>query len=223
MKKPVLIFDYDGTIHNTIGIYEPAFRSAHEFLICEGVTDDEVIETKRIAGWLGLNTKEMWNDFDKNLPQHYKDMASSMVGNTMVELVRSHQAKWYDGAEEALDQLKESGYDMIILSNCKIAYKNAHMQEFGMDRWFTDFYDCESRCFIPKTEIVKEVMKAHPGNYIVIGDRKHDLQCARSIGAPFIGCLYGFCEEGELDSADITIKDVTELPEAIEKISKLCY
>ena len=27
-----IIFDYDGTIHNTLGIYEPAFREAYQWL-----------------------------------------------------------------------------------------------------------------------------------------------------------------------------------------------
>ena len=26
--RPFLIFDYDGTLHNTLKIYEPAFRAA---------------------------------------------------------------------------------------------------------------------------------------------------------------------------------------------------
>lgn len=216
--KPVLILDYDGTIHNTIHIYEEAFRSAHRMLVEEGVVEDEYISTRRIAGWLGLNAKDMWNDFKPDMDQKYKDLSSQRVGDGMVSFVKNHRAVWYPGAVEALDQLKREGYTMVILSNCKIAYRQAHWQEFRMDRWFDRFYDCQSFDFAPKTEIVKKVMEDYPGNYIVIGDRKNDLLCGKSIGAPFIGCLYGFCEEGELDDADLLLSDVSGLPEAVKRL-----
>ncbi|MCQ2507365.1 MAG: HAD hydrolase-like protein [Dorea sp.] len=218
MKKPVLIFDYDGTIHNTIQIYEQAFRSAHRLLVEEGVVKDEYISTKRIAGWLGLNAKDMWNDFQPDMEEKYKELSSQRVGEGMVSFVKDHKAVWYPGAAEVLDRLKEEGYPMVILSNCKVAYREAHWQEFQMERWFERFYDCQSFDFQPKTEIVKTVMKDYPGSYLVIGDRKNDLLCGKSIGAPFIGCLYGFCEEGELVEADLLIRDISELVDAVHKL-----
>ena len=33
--KPTLIFDYDGTIHNTMVIYESVFRKNYEWLVKE--------------------------------------------------------------------------------------------------------------------------------------------------------------------------------------------
>ncbi len=39
-----------------------------------------------------------------------------------------------------------------------------------MERWFEQFYDCESYGFCPKTEIVQEVIRDYPGPYLVIGD-----------------------------------------------------
>ena len=56
-----IIFDYDGTIHNTLGIYEPAFREAYQWLAEQNVVEEQRIETAQIAGWLGLNSKEMWD------------------------------------------------------------------------------------------------------------------------------------------------------------------
>ena len=50
-----IIFDYDGTIHNTLGIYEPAFREAYQWLSEQNVVEEQKIETAQIAGWLGLN------------------------------------------------------------------------------------------------------------------------------------------------------------------------
>ena len=68
-----IIFDYDGTIHNTLGIYEPAFREAYQWLAKQNVVEEQKIETAQIAGWLGLNSKEMWDTFLPELDQRYKD------------------------------------------------------------------------------------------------------------------------------------------------------
>ena len=64
-----IIFDYDGTIHNTLGIYEPAFREAYQWLSEQNVVEEQKIETAQIAGWLGLNSKEMWDTFLPELDQ----------------------------------------------------------------------------------------------------------------------------------------------------------
>ena len=140
-----IIFDYDGTIHNTLGIYEPAFREAYQWLSEQNVVEEQEIETAQIAGWLGLNSKEMWDTFLPELDQRYNDQASAIVGDSMVRQIRKHRAVWY------------------------------------------------------------------PGPYLVIGDRRQDLECARSCKSPFIGCLYGYGEKGELDGADYFVKSVEEI------------
>lgn len=82
-----------------------------------------------------------------------------------------------------------------------------------MKRWFERFYDCESYGFRPKTEIVQNIIREYPGPYLVIGDRKQDLECARSCGSLFTGCLYGYGDQGELDGADYLAEHVGDIPE----------
>lgn len=209
--RHTLIFDYDGTIHDTLRIYEPAFRQAYDWLVREGYTKRQEIASETIAGWLGMNSKEMWNAFLPELPQEIKDQASAMVGSGMTGRIADGQAVWYSGAEKMLDALKENGHTMIILSNCKVAYRETNWKEFDMQRWFARFYDCESYGFAPKTEIAKHIQKEFPGPYIVIGDRKGDLECARACGGLFIGCDYGFGQCGELDEADYIADSVEKI------------
>lgn len=208
---PTLIFDYDGTIHDTMRIYEPAFRRTFDWLTEEGYTDYQDIPSERIAGWLGLNSRVMWNTFLPELPQEIKEEASCRVGEGMIRRIENHEAKWYAGAEEILDTLKGRGYRMLLLSNCKIAYREANRKEFGTERWFERFYDCESYGFAPKTEIIKSVARDYPGPYVVIGDRRSDMELAEACKSPFIGCRYGFGEKGELDDADRIADSVTDI------------
>ena len=58
----------------------------------------------------------------------------------MIRQIRKHKAVWYPGAEEMLTALKNRGYHLVILSNCKASYREAHWKEFGMERWFDRFY-----------------------------------------------------------------------------------
>ena len=208
-----ILFDYDGTIHNTLRIYEPAFRETYHWLTEQKLVEEQKIESSAIASWLGLNSKEMWDTFLPDVDQRYKEQASKMVGDLMIRQIRNHKAVWYPGAEEMLTNLKKRGYRLVILSNCKVAYRKAHWEEFGMERWFERFYDCESYGFRPKTEIVQDIIREYAGPYLVIGDRKKDLECARSCGSPFVGCLYGYGEKGELNGADYLVDNIEEIPE----------
>ena len=60
-------------------------------------------------------------------------------------------------------------------------------------------------------EIEFVISEFNPRRNRVIGDRRQDLECARSCKSPFIGCLYGYGEKGELDGADYFVKSVEEI------------
>lgn len=215
--KPTLIFDYDGTIHNTMVTYEYAFRSTYEWLVREGEAPARELTSGQMACWLGINSREIWRSFLPEASEEVREAAGLRVVNLMVQQAREHKAVWYPKAEQTLDRLRDAGYRMVVLSNCKIAYREAHWEEFEMGRWFSAFYDCESYHFAPKAEIVRDIVRAFPGSFIVIGDRKGDLECARAIESPFIGCGYGFGEEGELDGADEIAKSIRDLPEILQR------
>ena len=195
MMTKTIIFDYDGTIHHTLGIYEPAFRETYQWLTEQKAAEEREIGSAEIAGWLGFNSKEMWNTFLPELDQSYKEQASRMVGDLMVRQIRKHKAVWYPGAEAS--------------------YREAHWKEFGMERWFDHFYDCESYGFRPKTEIVQEIIREYTGPYLVVGDRRQDLECARACKSPFIGCLYGYGERGELNGADHLAEHIEDIPQLV--------
>ena len=144
-------------------------------------------------------------------PEYWKE-AEKIVGDYMLNLVRNHEAQWYEGTTEVLDLLKAQGYHMVILSNSKYLTGKTHFEEFDMGRWFDKWYDCESFGWAPKTEIIKSVQSDYPGELVLIGDRKSDLDAALSIGSKFIGCLYGFGSEDELEGATHLISSISELP-----------
>lgn len=52
---------------------------------------------------------------------------------------------------------------------------------------------------------------------ILVGDRHHDVDGAKEIGIPVVGCLWGYAVEGEIENADYLIKTPSELNNVLEK------
>lgn len=216
MEKTILILDYDGTVHDTMAVYEPAFRRAMSELEALGWMEHKDYTYDEIKRWIGYNAKEMWNRFQPDFSQEQKDHGSSLVGKYMKAAVDNGSARLYPHSKEVLSKLHET-YELWYLSNCKNAYLESNRRNFGLDQYYDMFFSSEEFGFIPKEEIFRKI-RIPDRNYIVVGDRNADLSLAKENNLPFIGCLYGFCEDGELCDADVLISDITELPLAVEKL-----
>lgn len=206
-----LLFDYDGTLHETMRIYGPALRMACGDLAARGLIEPRHDSDAEIAAWLGFSTLEMWRRFLPELPQPEKERSSRMIGGEMLRLVRAGQAALYPQAEETLAALKARGHTLILLSNCRQAYLEAHVQAFGLARFFSACYCCEEFGDIPKYDIFPVIYEHWPGDYVVIGDRFFDLEVALRHDLPSVGCLYGYGSAEELSAATYRIPSLPEL------------
>ncbi len=206
-----LLFDYDGTLHESLKIYAPAFRRAMKYLEEKQLREEVVYTDEEIAYWLGFNVKEMWNSFMPGLSENEKNRCSQLIGAEMLRLTEEGQAQLYEGATLVLEELKKKGYELLLLSNCKISYLQAHKKTFQLEKYFTDFYCSEEYGFRSKFEIFEEIKKKYQGIFIVIGDRYQDMEIARKHELTFIGCTYGYGKEEELQWADKKIDNLQEL------------
>ncbi len=55
-----IYFDYDGTLHNSIKIYAPAFKKAYDFLVENNYAKQKMWRDEEIAKWLGYTSKILW-------------------------------------------------------------------------------------------------------------------------------------------------------------------
>lgn len=215
-----LIFDYDGTIHNSMLTYAPAFRDTMEWLSDSGYIAHRDYTDDEISCWLGFNSTDMWQSFHPELAPDIREKARLMLGKDMAERIDRGEGALYDGAEEMLSSLKKSGFTLIFLSNCRFHYLERHKRVFGLDRFFDYFYCCEAFDFIPKYEIFRKFSANHTGSFTVIGDRFHDIETAVRNGLSSIGCAYGFGSHDELSEADIIVDNIRDIPAAAEKLSR---
>lgn len=213
-----LIFDYDGTLHQSMLTYAPAFRATCKMLADKGYMAEKEFTDEEISYWLGFNSTDMWNNFLPDVPADVKENARIFLGQDMGQRVENGEGALYPHAEEVLAELKSQGHTLIFLSNCRVKYMERHSRVFGLQRFFDYFYCCEEFDFIPKYQIFRLFSLQHKGEFIVIGDRFHDIETAEKNGLKSIGCGYGYGKKGELSAADIIVDDITEIPKAVKNL-----
>jgi phosphoglycolate phosphatase len=206
-----IFFDYDGTLHNSINLYAPAFKKAYDFLVGEGIAQDRVWSDKEISYWLGFNPQDMWQNFMPNLSHELREKCSNIIGEEMKLQIEEGKPVLYEGALETLAYLKEKGYHLVFISNCKAYYKDYNNKLFNLDRYFESLVCSDEYNFIPKHEILKAIKDEYPGDMVIIGDRKQDIEAGKKNNIYTIGCSYGFALKGELDDADMLIDNIQEL------------
>ncbi len=206
-----LFFDYDGTLHNSMKVYAPAFRKAYDYLVKEGLAEERVWNDKEIAYWLGFNPQDMWRNFMPQLDESAREWCSGIISGEMKKMIEEGKPVLYEGTVETLTYLKSKGYKLVIISNCKNYYKKCHSELFHLDEYFEEFACSEEYDFIPKSDILKIIKSKYPEEMAIIGDRRQDMDAGKINGIYTIGCTYGYSLEGELEAADILIHHIQEL------------
>ncbi len=216
--RGTVFFDYDGTLHNSMAIYGPAFRTAYAWLVEEGHMPPREFTDEWISQWLGWTTEDMWTTFAPNLPEPVWRHAAKIVGHEMDRLTEEGQARLFEGVPEVLGRLKSEGYQLAFLSNCRTDYMNVHRRVFGLDAYFDGYYWAEGYGDIPKWEIYQQVCGCHAFPQVMVGDRFHDKEVAAKANIPFIGCAYGFGLKGELEGATAIIEAPGDIPTTIREV-----
>jgi phosphoglycolate phosphatase len=206
-----IFFDYDGTLHNSIKIYAPAFRKAYDYLVQLGYGKEREWSEREISHWLGFNPPEMWKTFMPGLEENIRNKCSSMIGEEMKSLIEKGAPQLYEGALDTLAYLKDKNYILVFISNCRTSYRDSHNLLFNLDKYFEDLVCSEEYSFIPKYEILSRIKGKYPGEMVIIGDRIQDIEAGKKNRIYTIGCSYGFSLKDELKEADLLINSVVEL------------
>lgn len=218
MSRGTVFFDYDGTLHNSMAIYGPAFREAYAWLVHEGHMPARTFSDEWISQWLGWTVEAMWTTFAPDLPEEVWRHAAAIVGREMDTRTEQGQARLFEGVPEMLQALKQQDFDLVFLSNCRTAYCEVHRAMFGLDAWLSTYLCAEDFNDIPKWQIYQREATKHAYPHVMVGDRFHDLEVATRADIPAIGCAYGFGREGELDAATIIVNSPAEIPAAVAKV-----
>lgn len=206
-----IIFDYDGTLYNSAQNYIDAFRSVYCHMVADGVAPEREFTDKEITRWLGYSAQEMWESFMPELSRRQQFTYSKEIGRFIMDRVQQKRSGLYDGVLETLKYLKEKGYYLLYLSNCGPDYMNIHADCFGLRNYFDFMYCTGNYEFKPKYEIFNIIKEDYPPEYLMVGDRFHDMEIGKYHKIYTAGCAYGFGSCHELDGADVILEDIRQL------------
>ena len=212
MKKSLLIFDFDGTIADTLVV---AVKILNE-LACDfnlpQVSKEQFVDLKnksvpeliKISGmsWLQLPLfiKRARDRFKKHL-----NLVNPIVG-----------------MPEILLALNQRGYRMgIVTSNTREGVQ-AFLKKHQMPLRFFEFIQAPDSLF-GKGKVLREIVKQNNLNVdevVMIGDEVRDLEAAQKAGVDSIAVTWGFNSEQLLQShkPDYLVRDPKDLYELIESM-----
>ena len=211
MKYQTICFDYDGTIHDSMQIYFPAFVRAYDYLVEHGYQPKKTWTKEEVKLFLGQNPMEMWGSFTPKIPVDVIAIISKMVGESMSQSIANHQAVLYEGALSTLEALKKKGYQLVYLSNSKIYYMEMSKKEFHLDRYFDQFVVSEMYDYIPKKDILRALRPQLKEPILMVGDRIHDMESGHANGIDTVACTYGYGKKEEFVDATYSIDDICDI------------
>lgn len=216
-----IFFDYDGTLHDTMRIYGPAWRAGFEKLADEGVGEHLEFTDEWISKGLGLNLRDMWETMMPHIPKQYWKPTSKFILDKMNEMLERGEGSLFEGIPQALSELKGQGHTLVFLSNCEKAYMEQHARAYKLDAWIDAFFCAQDFPGKQKWEIYEEVAPRFEQPHIMVGDREKDMEVAQHGSCLGVGCLWGYGSAQELRAADTLCETPANLVPAINKLLAL--
>lgn len=132
-----------------------------------------------------------------------------------------YENKVYDGIEECLQRLSQSGKKLIVATSKPEFFARDILEHFGIAKYF--YYIAGSTTDGQRTtkyDVVKYAVEVcgikDISSTIMVGDRKYDAEGARQAGIDTIGVLYGYGDRSELEEAGVIC--IAETPHQLGEI-----
>ena len=214
MYKAVF-FDLDGTLTDS---YEAIVTSFEYALKKKGITPiaDEAVRRSYIGPALVLSYMKYYGvsrDEADELVELYRDVYRK--GNMFL-------VKVYDGVTETLEELKNMGIRLFVVTSKPLDFATAVLEEAGLSVYFEKvqapgFKDCEKS----KAELISDLLEKcglNAKDCLMVGDTKYDIEGGNAAGTDTAGVLYGYSAEGDFEKADYTVCGIKEIISIVKDI-----
>ena len=215
MKKiKFVIFDFDGTIADTLPFSFQKFLEMAKLLQIENLSDKQIIKEIRSKSYQELlkgSFKKAW----LKLPY-----VISMIKNMQVELEKKMaNSKFFPGVKESLFDLKKEGYKLVMISsnrkeNIDKFIKFNKLNIFDFIHGKTDLFG--------KASYLEKFLRDYnlkKSEVIYIGDEIRDVEACKKVGIKMIGVSWGLhtVEALKNNGVDYIIRKPHEILRIISK------
>lgn len=212
MKISTVLFDLDGTLTDS----GPGIMNSVSYALQKA--GEEVPELDELRKFIGPPLKEQFMEHCKI----EREKASEMV-----DFYREYYTEKgifensvYDGVEEMLKTLKESGIKIAMATSKPEKFARMIAEHFDFAKYFDVIGGaCMDETRTDKQEVIRYVLdqceEQNRSKIVMVGDRSYDVIGGHAEGLKVIGVLYGYGDLKELsqagaDTLALTPKEVAE-------------
>ena len=143
-----------------------------------------------------------------------------------IEIYREHYesagyllAPMYEGVEAMLDELKDKGHTMMVVTSKPAPIAEKIIKKHGLDKYFVNLTGpSHEEKTVHKDVMIKRAFEKNgitdPKSAVMIGDRKFDIEAANKNGVDSIAVMYGYGnrEEFERHGATHIVEKCGDIP-----------
>ena len=202
------MFDLDGTLWDSAQAVAESWNEV--FLKVDPSLP--ALTTEDVHGVMGMTMKEISEVLQPMMNPEIREQVFEECCRHEVEYLYDHPGQLYPRLRETLEELRDMGYELAIVSNCQRGYVEAFLHSSGVGDLFLDYEEWE-RTGLVKGENIRLVMSRNGYRKAVyVGDTRKDQEAAQLAEIPFIHAAYGF---GETEQPDGSIAALADLPDLI--------
>lgn len=191
-----ILFDLDGTLIDTWELYREAYRYVVQPYVRKTLTSEDIRGSKPTPEREFIKRcvpeKEREQAFRRFLT-HYSNFHDSFFGGT------------YEGVEDMLDQLRNSGYPLgIVTGKSRAAWKITN-QKCDLGNFDVMITDDDVDQYKPNIECLQTAinqMKLENTEILYVGDHLRDFEMAQKAGTPFAAVLWSKSPEEQSEFRD---------------------
>ncbi len=213
MPKPTIIFDFDGTIANTLDSIVSIFNDIAPKFRCEKIDmkDRETLRARRPQDFLKDYGVTNWK-LPFLLIKIRKELHSRIA-----------EIEPITGIVDVLLALKKSGYSLGIMTSNSKENVQLFLDKNHLSQVFDFIYT--GRNIFGKNKVIMKLLRDQNLSLdatIYVGDETRDVEAVKKIGMQMIAVSWGFNTREILMNAnpDIVLDEPRELIEYLEKMKK---
>ncbi len=192
MNKDYIIFDFDGTIADTINMGLEIFNQISGELKLDPISDEE----------LELIKANRPQDLLKSYGFSKAKLASVMLRLRKEMNKTVPNIKLIPGIKEALNNIKQLGYNLGILTSNSLENVTAFLENNQLTHIFDFTYSGKN--LFGKKRLIKRMLRREAiskKNVIYIGDEIRDIEACKKARIPIISVTWGLNNRELLESA----------------------